>query len=56
MRDSGNTVVVVEHDEAMVMAADQVVEIGPAAGKHGGELVAQGTPAEIAKLDTPTGY
>ncbi|MDG1149297.1 MAG: excinuclease ABC subunit UvrA [Akkermansiaceae bacterium] len=55
LRDSGNTVVVVEHDEAMVKAADQVVEIGPAAGKHGGELVAQGTPAEIAKLDTPTG-
>ena len=55
LRDSGNTVVVVEHDEAMVMAADQVVEIGPAAGKYGGELVAQGTPAEIAKLDTPTG-
>jgi excinuclease ABC subunit A len=55
LRDSGNTVVVVEHDEAMVMAADQVVEIGPAAGKYGGELVAQGTPAEITKLDTPTG-
>ena len=55
LRDAGNTVVVVEHDEAMVMAADQVVEIGPAAGKYGGELVAQGTPAEISKLDTPTG-
>ena len=55
LRDAGNTVVVVEHDEAMVRAADQVVEIGPAAGKHGGELVAQGTPAEVSKLDTPTG-
>lgn len=55
LRDAGNTVVVVEHDEAMVMAADQVVEIGPAAGEHGGELVAQGTPAEVAKLETSTG-
>jgi len=55
LRDAGNTVVVVEHDEAMVMAADQVVEIGPAAGSHGGELVAQGTPEEVAKLDTATG-
>ena len=55
LRDAGNTVVVVEHDEAMVQAADQVIEIGPAAGEHGGHLVAQGTPEEIAKLDTATG-
>lgn len=55
LRDAGNTVVVVEHDEAMVRAADQVIEIGPAAGAHGGELVGQGTPDEIAKLDTATG-
>ena len=55
LRDAGNTVVVVEHDEAMVQAADQVVEIGPAAGAYGGELVGQGTPDEIAKLDTATG-
>jgi len=55
LRDAGNTVVVVEHDEAMVRAADQVIEIGPAAGAHGGELVGQGTPDEIAKLDSPTG-
>ncbi len=55
LRDAGNTVVVVEHDEAMVRAADQVIEIGPAAGLHGGELVAQGSPDELAKLDTPTG-
>jgi len=48
-------VVVVEHDEAMVRAADQVIEIGPAAGAHGGELVGQGTPDEIAKLESPTG-
>jgi len=55
LRDAGNTVVVVEHDEAMVRAADQVIEIGPAAGAHGGELVAQGTPEEVAKLETATG-
>jgi excinuclease ABC subunit A len=55
LRDAGNTVVVVEHDEAMVRAADQVIEIGPAAGAHGGELVAQGTPKQLAKMDTPSG-
>jgi len=55
LRDAGNTVVVVEHDEAMVRAADQVIEIGPAAGLHGGELVCQGTPEEVAKLESATG-
>ncbi|MEN8736949.1 MAG: excinuclease ABC subunit UvrA [Akkermansiaceae bacterium] len=55
LRDSGNTVIVVEHDEAMVRAADQVIEIGPAAGAHGGQLIAQGTPAMVAKLNTPSG-
>ena len=55
LRDAGNTVVVVEHDEAMVRAADQVIEIGPAAGAHGGQLVAQGTPEEIQKIDSATG-
>lgn len=55
LRDAGNTVVVVEHDEAMVRAADHVVEVGPAAGDHGGMLVAQGTPDEVAKMDTATG-
>ena len=55
LRDGGNTVVVVEHDEAMVRAADEVVEIGPGAGAHGGELVAQGRADEVAKLDTATG-
>ena len=55
LRDSGNTVVVVEHDEAMVLAADQVIEIGPAAGAHGGQLVAQGAPQEIAQQETLTG-
>jgi excinuclease ABC subunit A len=55
LRDGGNTVVVVEHDEAMVRAADQVVEIGPGAGGHGGVLVAQGTAEELSGLATATG-
>ena len=47
LRDIGNTVIVVEHDEDAIMAADYVVDIGPGAGVHGGEIVAQGTPADI---------
>jgi excinuclease ABC subunit A len=47
LRDLGNTVVVVEHDRDTIMAADYVVDLGPGAGRHGGELVACGTPAEI---------
>ncbi|MGH7192043.1 MAG: excinuclease ABC subunit UvrA, partial [Candidatus Saccharimonadales bacterium] len=47
LRDRGNTVVVVEHEEAMIRAADQVVEIGPGAGERGGRVVFQGTPQEM---------
>ena len=47
LRDIGNTVIVVEHDEEAIMTADYVVDIGPAAGIHGGEVVAQGTPDDI---------
>ena len=47
LRDLGNTVIVVEHDEDAILTADYVVDIGPAAGIHGGEIVAQGTPADI---------
>ncbi|HCD17647.1 MAG TPA: excinuclease ABC subunit A, partial [Rhodobiaceae bacterium] len=47
LRDLGNTVVVVEHDEEAIMAADHVVDIGPGAGVHGGEIIAQGAPAKI---------
>ncbi len=47
LRDLGNTVIVVEHDEDAIMTADYVVDIGPGAGVHGGEVVAQGLPAEI---------
>ena len=50
LRDRGNTVVVVEHEEAMIRAADQVIEIGPGAGERGGEVVFQGTPAEMRAL------
>ena len=47
LRDLGNTVIVVEHDEDAILTADHLVDIGPAAGIHGGEIVAQGTPAEV---------
>jgi excinuclease ABC subunit A len=49
LRDLGNTVIVVEHDEDTIDAADWVVDIGPGAGKHGGEVIAEGTPEEIRK-------
>ena len=56
LRDLGNTVLVVEHDEEAIRAADAVLDIGPGAGVHGGEIVAQGTPAEIeAHPDSLTG-
>jgi excinuclease ABC subunit A len=47
LRDLGNTVIVVEHDEDAVLNADYVVDIGPAAGIHGGQIIARGTPAEV---------
>jgi excinuclease ABC subunit A len=47
LRDLGNTVIVVEHDEDAIRAADHVVDLGPGAGAHGGQVVAQGTPAQI---------
>ncbi len=47
LRDIGNTVIVVEHDEEAIMAADHVVDLGPGAGVHGGQVVAEGPPAEI---------
>jgi excinuclease ABC subunit A len=54
LRDLGNTVLVVEHDKDMILEADHVIDIGPAAGVHGGEIVAQGTPAEILRSGTLT--
>jgi excinuclease ABC subunit A len=47
LRDLGNSVLVVEHDEEAILTADHVIDMGPAAGVHGGEIVAQGTPADI---------
>lgn len=49
LRDIGNTVIVVEHDEDAILAADHVVDLGPRAGVHGGTIVAQGTPKDILK-------
>jgi excinuclease ABC subunit A len=54
LRDQGNTVIVVEHDEGTLRSADMLIDIGPGAGRHGGRLVAQGTPAEVARGDSPT--
>ena len=54
LRDLGNTVIVVEHDEDMMRAADWIVDIGPKAGRKGGEVVFQGTPQEMLKTDTIT--
>jgi len=57
LRDIGNSVLVVEHDKDIMLAADHLIDIGPRAGWHGGQIVAQGTPKEILKLDTITaGY
>ncbi len=56
LRDLGNTVLVVEHDEGTMRAADHLLDIGPGAGEHGGHVVAQGTAAEVAKVpDSLTG-
>ncbi len=56
LRDGGNSVIVVEHDEATIRAADQVIDLGPGAGAHGGRVTAQGTPKEVARTaGSPTG-
>jgi excinuclease ABC subunit A len=54
LRDIGNSVIVVEHDKDMILRADYVIDIGPKAGKHGGEIISKGTPAEILKDHTLT--
>jgi excinuclease ABC subunit A len=54
LRDLGNTVIVVEHEEEVMRTADQIIDIGPEAGSHGGELVFQGTIADIGQADTHT--
>jgi excinuclease ABC subunit A len=54
LRDTGNSILVVEHDKDMMMAADHVIDMGPHAGRHGGEVVAQGTPQEILNSNSLT--
>lgn len=54
LRDSGNSVIVVEHDREMIMSADHIVDMGPGAGIHGGEIVAQGNPQDFKGCDTLT--
>ncbi len=54
LRDLGNSIIVVEHDKDMIERADHVIDIGPHAGRHGGEIISQGTPQEILKHDTIT--
>src|SRR5699024_8703189 len=54
LKDIGNSVLVVEHDKDMILKADYVIDIGPAAGKNGGEIVSTGTPREILTADTLT--
>ena len=51
LRDIGNSVLVVEHDKDIMLAADHLVDIGPKAGKHGGEIVAEGTPKEVTEIE-----
>lgn len=55
LRDLGNTVVVVEHDEQTIASADWVVDVGPGAGKHGGRIIFEGTPTQLKKSDSITG-
>jgi excinuclease ABC subunit A len=54
LRDLGNSIIVVEHDKDMIERADHVIDIGPLAGKYGGEIISQGTPAQIKKHNTIT--
>jgi excinuclease ABC subunit A len=57
LRDSGNSVIVVEHDREMIMSSDHIIDMGPGAGRHGGNIVASGTPGQIMQFDTLTsGY
>lgn len=54
LRDVGNSIIVVEHDKDMIERADHVIDIGPFAGKHGGEIISEGTPEELLKQHTLT--
>jgi excinuclease ABC subunit A len=54
LRDANNSIIVVEHDKEMILSADHIVDLGPYAGKHGGEVIACGSPEELMKSDTLT--
>lgn len=54
LRDGGNTVLVVEHDKEIMLASDYIIDIGPAAGKHGGQVVGEGSPEEFVQQDSET--
>ncbi len=54
LRDLGNSVLVVEHDKDMMLESDYILDIGPGAGRHGGQVIGSGTPTEFVKLGTPT--
>ena len=54
LRDIGNSIIVVEHDKDMIEEADYVIDIGPLAGKNGGEIISQGTPKDILSDNTTT--
>lgn len=54
LRDLGNTVIVVEHDKDMMLASDEIVDIGPGAGRHGGHIVAKGSPSDFLKQSSKT--
>ncbi len=54
LRDSGNSVIVVEHDREMIISADHIIDMGPGAGRHGGQVVAWGTPDQIRSFSTLT--
>ena len=57
LRDTGNSVIVVEHDREMIMSSDHIIDMGPGAGRHGGNIVASGSPAQILQFNTLTsGY
>ncbi len=54
LRDSGNSIIVVEHDREMILSADHILDLGPGAGRHGGEVVASGSPRQISSISTLT--
>ncbi len=55
LRDEGNSIIVVEHDREIMLAADHIIDLGPGAGQHGGQVVAQGTPQEVMQAGSVTG-